>query len=181
MATERITKKLTAEQLRQALDYDPETGIFRWRHRADVSPHINKRDAGKPAGWIARKSTGHMKLTFNGGSYFLNRLAWLYMTGEWPEFEVDHRDTDPSNNAWTNLRDVTHEQNMRNMRNRRTTLNGVPRLKGARFHKRTGRWQASIRHDGKSVYLGLFPTAEAAHAAYREAATRLHGDFARFA
>jgi hypothetical protein len=181
MYSRQIDPNLTAEQLRAVIDYNPETGVFRWRWRDDVPAHINRRDAGKVAGWTSRKSTGHMKITLNGGSYFLARLAWLHMTGAWPEFEVDHIDDDPTNNVWTNLRDATHSQNMRNMRNRRTTLHNVPRLKGARFHKGTGRWQASIRHNGESLYLGLFPTQALAHAAYCEASVRLHGEFSRTA
>src|ERR1700732_3139945 len=139
MASRRINPNLTAEQLRTVLDYDPETGVFRWRWRGDVPRYVNSRDAGKVAGWTSRESTGHMKVTLNGGSYFLHRIAWLYMTGTWPQFEVDHIDGNPSNNAWANLRDATHRQNSHNMRPRKTITDELPRLKGARFHRTTGR------------------------------------------
>jgi hypothetical protein len=181
MASRRIDPNLTAEQLRAVLDYDALSGVFRWRWRDDVSPHINQRLAGTVAGWVSRPETGHMKVTLNGGSYYLARLAWLYVTGEWPQFEVDHIDTNPGNNSWTNLRDVTHRQNSHNMSTRKTITDELPRLKGARFHRTTGRWQASIIVNGKSIYLGLFPTQTLAHAAYREAAIRHFGEFARFA
>jgi hypothetical protein len=180
MASRRIDKTLTAEQLRAVLNYEPTTGIFRWKHRADVSDQINKKFAGTVAGWISRQETGHMKITLNGASYFLHRLAWLYQTGAMPAFEIDHIDGNPGNNAWTNLRDVTHRQNSRNTKPRKTILDELPRLKGARFHRTTGRWQASIIVDGKSHYLGLFPTQRLAHSAYCEAAVRLHGECARF-
>lgn len=177
MASKQILPTLTAEQLRAALDYDPLTGVFRWKWRDDVALQINNREAGTVAGCVSRPATGHMKITLNGGSYFLHRLVWLYVTGEWPTIGIDHIDNNAGNNRFTNLRLATTSQNQMNQR---MTVGKIGNLKGARFHKSTGRWQASITVDRKSHYLGLFDTAEEAHAAYCEAATRLFGEFARF-
>ena len=55
---------------------------------------------------------------------------------------------------------------------------GLPGLKGANLHRRTGRWIGRIKANGKFHYLGMFATAQEAHQAYAEAAARLHGPFA---
>lgn len=174
MATRDVDTDLTAEQVRTALNYDPSTGTLTWRIREDVPNFVNARDAGRLAGYVHRPSTGHMKILFHGRGYFYHRLVWLHVTGQWPKMDLDHIDGDPRNNRFSNLREVTKSQNQMNQRKTYKM-----KLKGARFHKGTGRWQASILVRGKSHYLGLFPTPEAAHAAYCEAAAKLHGEFAR--
>lgn len=176
MATNEPNADLTAEQVRSLFDYNRHTGILTWRWRDDVPRGINGRDAGRPAGFVHRKTTGHMKVRINGRQYPVHRIIWLHVTGSWPppKMHVDHIDCDPTNNRFSNLRLATPTQNCQNQRK----VYNVS-LKGARFHKQSGRWQASIRANGKSYYLGLFDTPELAHAAYCEAAARLHGDFAR--
>jgi hypothetical protein len=176
MATNQTKCDLTAEQVRSMLDYDPAAGILTWRWRDDVPDFVNSRDVGRPAGHVHRKATGHMKLGINGSYYFYHRVVWLHVMGEWPTLAIDHIDGDPQNNRITNLRLATTSQNQMNQK--KTYCVG---LKGARYHKQSGRWQASIIVNGKSTYLGLFDTPEAAHEAYCEAAARLHGEFARVA
>ncbi|WP_428999737.1 HNH endonuclease signature motif containing protein [Stenotrophomonas maltophilia] len=46
--------------------------------------------------------------------YRQHRLAWLYMTGQWPSGEIDHINHDRSDNRWHNLRDVSHQANQQN-------------------------------------------------------------------
>lgn len=87
---------------------------------------------------------------------------------------VDHIDGNPLNNQRSNLRLVTHAQNMRN-RHRFASKTG---FKGVRFRP-AGTFQADIRVDNKTVHLGTFKTAELAARAYDDAARRLHGEFAR--
>jgi hypothetical protein len=100
----------------------------------------------------------------------------LFMLPPREGFVIDHKDGNGLNNCRSNLRYATHGQNTANglHRNRRT-----PGLKGTQQTK-YGRWVAFIQHNKKNHYLGTFDTTEEAHAAYREAALRLHGDFARF-
>lgn len=169
------TVRVTAERLREALDYDPKTGAFRWRHRLDQIPRWNSRFAGKPAGHSC-PTLGYVLLRIDGQLCRAHRLAWLYMTGGWPSSEIDHIDGDGLNNRWTNLRPANRSQNSSNIKRPKHNTSG---LKGAYFDKRTGRWLAQIRHQKKQIYLGKFDTAEAAHGAYMEAAARLHGAFAR--
>ena len=92
--------------LRRELSYETNTGI--WNRR------IERRKAkyrGKQTGTL--RKDGYKVVVFNGKLYLSSRLAWFYMTREWPN-EIDHIDRNPSNDRWINLRDVTHSENCKN-------------------------------------------------------------------
>lgn len=167
---------LTAEFVRSILDYDQATGLFRWKWRADIPDRVNKRFAGKLAGWL--DVHGYWKIHIHRGDYRGSRLAWLYMTGRWPSALIDHKDNDRGNNAWRNLREASHTENSRNMRKPTRNTSG---FKGVSFHSRTKTWRADIFLGDRQKSLGHFPTAEAAHSAYRQAAEQYYGEFARAA
>ena len=97
------------------------------------------------------------------------------MTGEWCSAVIDHRDGDPSNNRWDNLRRATVSQNNANRRLHRNNKCG---FKGV-VQNPWGRFIASIYKNGRRIHLGMFATPEAAHAAYVAAARELFGEFAR--
>jgi hypothetical protein len=158
---------LTQERLKELLRYDPLTGVFLWR--------VNRGPAraGKRAGCVA--PAGYRAIRPDGKMYLEHRLAWLYMTGSWPDNEVDHRDLDKSNNAWSNLRPATSSQNKAN----RKAQGKYP--KGVTFHRPSGLFRAEAQRNGSRFYLGYFRTAELAHAAYCAAAPKIHGEFARAA
>jgi len=161
--------KPDAERIRELLAYDPLTGMFIWR----VSPSRNT-----PAGSVAGADCdGYRLIRVDGGRYKAHQLAWLYMTGEWPSCQVDHKDTDRSNNSWENLRLATTSQNKANMGKRADNTSGY---KGVRWYPQTKRWVAQIGFQGRSKTIGYFPTPEDAHAAYCQEAKRLFGEFARF-
>jgi hypothetical protein len=163
---------LTAERLRELLHYDPATGIFRW-----LQPQSRRVKAGEIAGGVPGQG-GYYRIGIDGQRYYAHRLAWLYMTGEWPSRQVDHRDTDSGNNAWGNLRLATQGQNNCNAPKRSHNKTGY---KGVSYSKSNRGFIAWIRANGVQHYLGTFPTPEEAHAAYCEASKRLHGEFARAA
>jgi hypothetical protein len=112
----------------------------------------------------------------DGLNQYAHRLAWLWMIGEWPAEEIDHIDGNPLNNRWKNLRLATRGENQFNRGADYTNTSGY---KGVTYHKQCRKWVARIGHKRKSYHLGLFETAKTAHAAYCEAAIRLHGEFAR--
>jgi hypothetical protein len=164
---------LNAEQLRAALDYDPETGIFRWRIRADMPKKWNTRYAGTVAGRIPKPREGYVVITVNNRSYRAHRLAWLYVTGEWPIGDLDHVNGKTGNNWFSNLREATRTQN--NINQKCHNRHGLKGIKIAR----SGRWVAYIKAEGKLRHLGTFDDPQSAHEAYWIAAQHYFGEFAR--
>lgn len=160
---------ITVETVRELLQYDPLTGEMTWR--------ISKASFIKP-GAIAGTSTkkGYRTITINYRIYGVHRLAWLMMTGSWPEHEIDHINGDPGDNRWINLRHATRSQNGMNTR---CHIDNACGLKGVNWHKSNRRWRAAIKIDGRIKHLGLFDDKEAAHAAYQKAAEHAFGSFAK--
>lgn len=158
---------LTQARLKEVLKYDPETGQFTW-----LVSTSNRVKVGAVAGYS--RWDGYVCIRIDGILYLSHRLAWLYMTGEWPENEIDHRDLDKSNARWENLRPATRQQNAANMATWSATgFKGV--------HKDGKGYGARIKIDGKKKYLGYFLTPEEANAAYVKAANDAFGEFARAA
>jgi hypothetical protein len=163
---------LSAAYVRSLLDYDPATGIFTWRWR-NVIGNWNLRYAGRRAGSVGWD--GYRTIGIDKTNYRSSRLAWLWMTGSWPEHQVDYKNRDVSDDSWENLRPATHAQNARNAKVRKDSESG---LKGVRREKKGRGWSARIQVDGKRRFLGYFSTKEEAWAARRQAAVREHGEFA---
>lgn len=152
-------------ELMQALDYDPGTGIFRWKVRPS-----NSIQPGSIAGGV--NNEGYHRIGYKGRLYLSHRLAWLFMTGEWPTL-IDHRDLNRLNNAFCNLRQATFSEN--NVNKKPAGRWG----KGVTFVPRSGKFRAQIRFAGRRYELGYFTSQQDACAAYDTAARRLHGEFAR--
>lgn len=160
---------LSPEFLREILSYDPLTGDLRWKVSRPPRGRI-----GAIAGII--DDQGRRKLGIAGEEYFAHRIIWVWMTGAWPEYEVDHRDEIKSNNKWTNLRHVTPSQNHRN---RGAQKNNVSGYKGVCFDSSKQKWLATInvRMDGrkKHIHLGWYNSPEEAHTSYCAGALKFHG------
>lgn len=156
---------LTLERLKSVLRYDPETG--RWtnlvtRARARAGDEAGNRDA-----------IGRHRIMLDGVHYRSSRLAYLYMKGEWPPHQIDHKNGDATDDRWENLRPATNQQNGWNTKPyNRIGLKGVV--------KKRRQYQARIFFNGKLRHLGFFPTAQEAHDAYKLAALEHFGEFARF-
>jgi hypothetical protein len=103
-----------------------------------------------------------------------HRLAWLLV---WTAGAIEiHIHGNPGNNQISNLRAATRSQNAENRRLNRNNRTGV---KGVCLNR--GKFDAYIRHHGgQRLFIGRFATLEDAAAACREAAERLHGEFARW-
>lgn len=157
---------LTAALLRELLHYDPETGVFTRKVRTS-----NRIAVGDVAGTL--RPDGYTKISVLNKSYLAHRLAWLYVHGEWPKDQVDHRNGIRTDNRIANLRDLSGTLNQQNQRAAHSR-NKSSGLLGASWDKRKGKWVAQISSTRTSRHIGYFETAKEAAAAYLEAKRRLH-------
>lgn len=156
--------QIDAARLRELLVYEPDTGLFRWRARR----------RGYKVGAIAgsRQNRGYWKIRVDGSDYLAHRLAWLYEHGSWPVDQIDHINGVRDDNRLSNLRAATIAENNQNAALRSDNCSGFT---GVGFHRRAGKFRARIvPPGGKEVHLGLYETAEEAHAAYLAARAGLH-------
>jgi hypothetical protein len=160
-----VKLRLSAERLREVVKYAPETGLFHWR--------ISQGGAGAGVQAGTSREDGYRIIRIDGMRYFAHRLAWLYVHGEHPTAEIDHKNGNPSDNRIANLRPCSRAENARNvpMRRNRSGFKGVFRCRG--------KWKAQITVNGKKLHIGVFSTPQKAAEAYDEAARLHHGEFAR--
>ena len=161
----------TSEDLHEWFDYDHETGDLCWKKKP-----ANNVKVGVPI--QAKNTSGYLHVGFQRKVYVLHRLIWLMHYGEWPESEIDHINCIKTDNRLENLRLATQGQNRSNMPKKGGKTSSY---KGVCWKKSNKCWTAQISHEGKCIWLGHFQTEEAAHQAYCEAASRLKGEFARYA
>lgn len=158
-----MKKALTAQRLREVLRYDPETGCFTW-----LVMLSNKGPVGAEAGSPDKRN--YIQIGIDGRDYKAHRLAWMYMTGEWPTMEIDHRNTVQSDNRLENLRELPHRHNAENQRaprvNNKVGLLGVS--------PSGGKFKAQIQVAGRQFNLGRFDTPEQAHESYIAAKRERH-------
>lgn len=167
---------LTANELRQLLEYDPATGVFIWKERPNGSVSWNKRFAGKVAGRTIPNGRGYLEIVIGGKLYFSHRLAWFYVTDAWPIENIDHADGDKTNNRFGNLREASASQNGWNANGHRDSALG---LKGVYRQTRCETYTANFRVNKRRVYVGAFNSPEDAAAAVSQARKQHHGQFAK--
>ena len=102
---------------------------------------------------------------------YMHRLIQGVRAGQ----SVDHKNGDSLDNRRSNLRVASQTQNMQNVGVTKSNTSGY---KGVNWNMAASKWHARIRVDGKRLHLGLFESAEDAHAAYVAAAKKYHGEFA---
>lgn len=150
-----------------SLDYDKDTGIFRWK--IDCGGRKGNRiKAGSIAGSL--NGEGYRDIGINKRVYRAHRLAWLYVTKVWPNCVVDHKNGIVNDNRFDNLRLATDRQSSEN----RTHKNKYG-LKGVSTKRNL--FRARIFHNGKSVHIGYYATKEEAAAAYLNKSLELQKEF----
>lgn len=153
---------LTAEKLRELLDYSPTTGHFHWKvGRRRVQP-------GDRAGYV--NGEGYVLIGISRHPHRAHRLVWLYETGRWPVGEIDHINGDKTDNRRMNLREVSRRANAENRRG--ASKHSASGILGVRRYR--NKWRAEIRIGGKQRQIGTFETPEEAKAAYLAAKRSSH-------
>ena len=137
---------LTQEQLKEVLNYNPETGDFTWKVRTS-----NRIQAGGIAGHLNVR--GYITVRIGGKNYQAHRLAWLCMFGDFPKDEIDHINHVKNDNRIANLREATRQENNKNHSMNKRNTSGVVGVTRDRWDKK---WQSNITVDGKLLYLGCF-------------------------
>jgi hypothetical protein len=145
---------LTYAHLCENFHYSIITGQFYWLKTKA------RRNLSKEAGSI--DNTGYRQIRINRTRYISHRLAWFWVTGEWPKHQIDHKNGIRDANYWLNLREATPSQNQHNQEKRKNNTSG---FKGVCWNKVSQKWQASIMINRKNRTLGRFDDIELAYEA----------------
>ncbi len=159
----------SVKTLRELLDYEAETGLFRWK---------NSRRGRVKVGGIAGTSdrSGYQQIRINGKKYMSHRVAWAMSYGAWPTDVIDHINMDKADNRLANLRSATKSQNRYNLDAYKNNTSGH---KGVSHNRKSGLWRAYISYDGARRFIGDYAAQADAVAARLDAEARYHGVFAR--
>jgi hypothetical protein len=159
---------LDVNQIIERLDYNPDSGEFRWKVKTKTG------QIGGIAGNVNHR--GYRSIWIDGLQFYAHRLAWLISFGEWPDVDIDHINENKSDNRISNLRKATRSENMFNRKANKNNTSGV---KGVSFCRQTKRWVAQITVNRKNIKLGRFDTIEEAANIYSEKAKQFRGEFAK--
>jgi hypothetical protein len=149
------------------LDYDRETGKLYWK---------NGPMKGREAGWF--DNYGYRLTRLDGPLVRNHHIVWFMETGEWPEFELDHINNEPSDNRFCNLRPATRKnqgENQKLQKRREGKWKGV-------HVSSSGKYYVKIKHNQKNVtgLPGNLTCAREAAMIYNIKAEELFGPFANF-
>ena len=149
-----------------------------------------------------KKGNGKFALVDNSDYEYLNQFKWHISSPGYPTrgiwssqrkqnklvnmhreliksekgFEIDHINGDKLDNRRSNLRIVTHKQNIANQKLQSKSRSGY---KGVSYYKNYKKWEAYICTNKKKYRLGYFITKEEGALAYNQAAIKYFGEFAR--
>lgn len=160
---------ITADRLRELVRYDPETGVF-----TRILSTARNIKAGDVAGWVDESSGGYVRIMLDKVTYKAHNLAWLYMTGEYPESVIDHINRVANDNTWKNLRKCTNSQNNMNRSRHRNNTSGAT---GVSFDKESGKWMAYIYLNRKQIKLGRYADIDDAIKARRDGSIKYHKEY----
>ncbi|PWT82877.1 MAG: Fis family transcriptional regulator [Acidobacteria bacterium] len=155
-------------ELSQWLSYNPNSGEFFW-----LKTSSSRACAGSRAGTTTKK--GYISIKIRGTFFLAHRLAWFFVHGEFPENQIDHKNTIKTDNRISNLRLSTNKQNHCNRGAQKNSTSGI---KGVYWFKPQKSWKAQIVVSGKSIHLGYFKTKEQAAEARKAAEAIHHKEFA---
>lgn len=163
------TTDLSAARAREVLDYDPLTGVFTRKVRL-----AQRHQVGDRADFIVSSGQlkGYRRVSVDGKRYLAHRVAWLFVHGDWPAKLIDHINGQKSDNRIDNLRQADHKLNNENQRGPRA--DGSSGYLGVHWSTQASKWRARLVTNGRSIHVGLFDSAEDAHAAYLAEKRKIH-------
>lgn len=161
---EESTNLVDIERAKKILDYDQDTGVFRWKAK------VNRRIIpGSVAG--TEHCMGYICLSVDKKRVLAHRLAWMFVYGEEPKNCLDHINRNKKDNRISNLREVSRAENNQNQSISTRNKSGAP---GVGWDKRVGKWRAWININKRQIWLGYFELKEEAITARKEAKKKYH-------
>lgn len=155
--------ELTQSYIKSVLHYNHDTGVFTWLE-GRKGARLNKIAGGE-------NGKGYIRISINGHLVMAHRLAFLYMTGSFPDEQTDHIDGNRANNRWSNLRSVSREENSKNTKLRTANRSGAH---GVTWYDHLGKWRVRITSGKQKIHVGYFSDHQSAIAA-RTDAEKTHG------
>jgi hypothetical protein len=153
---------LTQARLKELLSYNPETGDF-----TNLKSGKGRKPVGAVVGSVS--NSGYWTSMIDGKNYQHHRLVWLYVHGEFPRADLDHRDGNRANNRLINLREATRSENCQNASMKQNNTSGVTGVRQV-----GNRWRTMISLRGVHRHIGYYSTRELAEAAYLAAKREYH-------
>jgi len=152
MKANRIKENsLTLSELKRQLNYDPLTGIFTW-----IIPKKNNAIKSGTIAGCRKKGEDYIIICINKLRFQANRLAWFYMKGIWPTYEVDHMNTHRDDNTFSNLRDTPY--NGQNKQKAYKNNKSGSRYPGVSYHSRDKTYNVRVTVNGERIPCGTFKT-----------------------
>ena len=153
----RVEEKemIDQETVKKLFHYDAESGMLLWRNG-------NSRNV-KP--WQeATSSNGHgyYNVKIDGKSYLVHRLIWLYVHGNFPEQDIDHKNRVRNDNRLCNLRDVSRTDNAQNISLPSHNKSGHI---GVSWYAKQNKWTVYVKVNKKNKWLGYYKNLDDAVAA----------------
>ena len=160
---------ITQELVKEHFTYEDGNLIRNFNH--------NNQKSGDIAGWItvASRDKKYKRISFLNTHKYVHQIIFLYHHGFIPKY-IDHINGNSLDNRIENLREATQSLNNANSKLAKSNTSGI---KGVTWRKDTKKWAAQIMKDKKNYSLGSFQNIEDAATAYRIAAEKLFGEFAR--
>lgn len=156
------------QYLKSIIHYDASIGLF---------TRIAKSGPNAVVGPITgHHHSGYQFIRVKGKKYAARRLAWFYVNGKWPDDTIDHINGEKSDNRIDNLRQASRKHNNFNRQRYRNNTSG---FKGVTWHKASRKWMARVYANRQVYELGCFNSKIEAANAYNNAATSVHGRFAK--
>jgi hypothetical protein len=158
---------ITQEELKELLNYNPETGIFTWK----VSP-ARQVFFGDIAG--TKRKDGYIQIKVKNELILSHRLAWIYMYGYLPKY-IDHINGQRDDNRIINIREVSNQQNSLNSKISKNNTSGI---KGVYWDKSRNKWVARLFVNGQCKFFKRFDDIDLAKLVIEEVRIKYHGKYA---
>lgn len=162
----------TLEYLRERIAVDADVGVVRWVDATKYHVPLNGREAGAACRTTSGKVYWRVKV--DGRPIKRSHIVFLFVTGKWPTQQIDHINGNSLDDRAVNLREATPTQNAWNHKSRKKSTAlpmGIRQLP-------SGRFQARIACNKKTVHLGSFASVADALTAYTNKRKELFGDYA---